>query len=267
MEQQEDFSKYNGEGTTLRRAQLRMLDILIEFDKICKKHNIPYWLDGGTLLGAVRHGGFIPWDDDIDVDVLWEDYKKLRKILPQELSENFFFQDWKNDKRMFCKNGQISDKHTLRVPKGKSQFEGGLLLDIFPIKHHISFKFRKFLDYFYGRFFRRIHRMNDNKVERIISYVGILPVGGIAFLEESLASILKTDKVGQPFGGYYLDLKMHRKITEMFPLSTINFEGYEFPCPKNSDKYLKNLYGDYMTIPAEADRQQHSVKIEFLSEL
>lgn len=91
MEKQEDFSKYNGEGTTLRKAQLRMLDILIEVDKICRKHNIPYWLDSGTLLGAVRHGGFIPWDDDMDICVMRKDYKLLKKYLSEELSDKFCF--------------------------------------------------------------------------------------------------------------------------------------------------------------------------------
>ena len=89
----EEFSKYNGEGTPLRMAQLRMLAILVEVDKICRKHNITYWLDYGTLLGAVRHKGFIPWDDDVDICVMRKDYDKLRKYLQQELPEQFVFTD------------------------------------------------------------------------------------------------------------------------------------------------------------------------------
>lgn len=61
--------KYNPDGSLLRNAQLRMLEILIDFDRVCRKHDIKYWLSSGTLLGAVRHGGFIPWDDDLDVDL------------------------------------------------------------------------------------------------------------------------------------------------------------------------------------------------------
>ena len=74
----EDLSHYNPEGSTLRRAQLRMLEILKVVDDICTKHGIQNTLDGGTLIGAVRHGGFIPWDDDIDINVTREDLAKLR---------------------------------------------------------------------------------------------------------------------------------------------------------------------------------------------
>ena len=89
----EDFSKYNPENSTLRQAQLRMLDMLVEVDKICRKHNIPYWIDYGTLLGAVRHKGFIPWDDDIDICVMNEHYDKLRRLLMDELPEQFVCQN------------------------------------------------------------------------------------------------------------------------------------------------------------------------------
>jgi len=66
---------------TLREAQLIMLDSLIEFDRICKKYNFDYWLDSGTLLGAVRHKGFIPWDDDIDISMPVEDYRAFAKMV------------------------------------------------------------------------------------------------------------------------------------------------------------------------------------------
>jgi LPS biosynthesis protein len=93
----ENFSKCNGEGTLLREARNRMLEVLIEVDKICRKHNIPYWLDGGTLFGTVRHGVFIPWDDDLDIALMRDDYKKLCKILKRELPDNLAFQDSHTD--------------------------------------------------------------------------------------------------------------------------------------------------------------------------
>ena len=73
--------RYNPDNSQLRALQIRMLEILICIDQICQEHDIPYWLGSGTLLGAVRHGGFIPWDDDIDIELLRADYLKLIKIL------------------------------------------------------------------------------------------------------------------------------------------------------------------------------------------
>ena len=93
----EDFAKYNGEGTPLRKAQLCMLNILIEIDRICRKHDIPYWLDSGTLLGAVRHGGFIPWDDDVDIAIMRSDYPRLKEYLTEELPKDLILQDSINE--------------------------------------------------------------------------------------------------------------------------------------------------------------------------
>ena len=76
----------------LRSCQLKQLSILEEIDKICKRHNIEYWLDGGSLLGAIRHGGFIPWDDDIDIAMSLEDEKRFEQIAPKELPEWLFLQ-------------------------------------------------------------------------------------------------------------------------------------------------------------------------------
>jgi lipopolysaccharide cholinephosphotransferase len=133
----EDFSKYNGEGTTLRKAQLRMLDILIEVDKIFRKHNIPYWLDFGTLLGAVRHGGFIPWDDDMDITVMRKDYKRLRKILQKELPEQFVFQDETTDKYYPVQFGKVKDRKSIIEefpPLNKHVKERGLFVDLFLVE-------------------------------------------------------------------------------------------------------------------------------------
>ena len=86
------------ENTELRALQLDEVTVLDELDRICKKHGLRYYLTAGTLLGAVRHGGFIPWDDDIDVAMPREDYDRLYRICKTELRDGFFFQCEKTER-------------------------------------------------------------------------------------------------------------------------------------------------------------------------
>ena len=81
----------------LRECQLKQLSILKEVDRICRKYNLIYWLDGGTLLGAIRHKGFIPWDDDLDIAMPIDDFEKFKKIVQKELPESLFFQTKETD--------------------------------------------------------------------------------------------------------------------------------------------------------------------------
>ena len=101
MTNEELRKRFNPEGSLLRRQQMRMLDILIEVDKICKKHDIRYWLSSGTLIGAVRHNGFIPWDDDLDIEMMRSDYLRLMKVLPSELPEWLALQNDETDPNYF----------------------------------------------------------------------------------------------------------------------------------------------------------------------
>ncbi len=114
----EDLSHYNPEGSVLRKAQMKMLEILDAFIEICDRHNINYWLACGTLLGARRHGGFIPWDDDLDVAILQSDYKKLLSILKEELPQNLKLQAKETDKNYWYYFAKIRDTNSRYYEKG-----------------------------------------------------------------------------------------------------------------------------------------------------
>ena len=103
-------ARYNPEGSLLRRQQNRMTEMLLCFDEICRKHDIPYWLCSGTLLGCVRHGGYIPWDDDLDVEILYKDYDRLMKVLREELPEQYGIQNDETDSGYFFCFAKINDK-------------------------------------------------------------------------------------------------------------------------------------------------------------
>lgn len=128
-------AKYNPEGSDLRRAQLRMLDMLLYLDKVCKENEITYWLAAGTCLGAVRHGGFIPWDDDIDIFMMENEYKKLIDLILSNPHPQFKIQIKKTDSNYFLSWAKLRDTHSKNIGlKSKSLAKYcGLTIDIFPL--------------------------------------------------------------------------------------------------------------------------------------
>ncbi|HPR32974.1 MAG TPA: LicD family protein [Prolixibacteraceae bacterium] len=260
----EDFSKYNGEGTILRNAQLRILEILVEVDRICTENDISYWLDYGTLLGAVRHRGFIPWDDDVDIAVPRKDYKRLCAILKEKLPANLTFQDETTDKRYFLKFAKVRDLHSFLddpIMQNKGIKEHGLYIDIFPLEKLFSKNLKTFIEYIYGNAFKRYRKFYPG-TSKYISGVILMPFA-VCFIQlvRFFSWLIPTQRYytgcGVPF--YYRHTYHTRFI---FPLTTIEFEGYRFKAPCNTDLYLKNIYGDYWKIPPEEKRITHADTIE-----
>jgi lipopolysaccharide cholinephosphotransferase len=265
IKQLEDFSQYNGEGTVLRKAQLRLLEMLIEFDRICKKYDIHYFLSGGTCLGAVRHGGFIPWDDDIDIDVWHTDYKKLIKVLPDELSNDFFMQIDKTGPGFYRKYMRIVDKNsqvTYSDNTARSELKyPGLWLDILPLNKTISYRVKKTVDYFYSGSMLHLNAPMRMKHKQIASFL-IYPISLFLVKVTDLISkiIAPNDKICHSFG---TGMAPKLKYKNCFPVKPISFEGFIFMGPAKPYEYLVDLYGkDYMQVPSRANRIAHADIIE-----
>ena len=261
----EDLSKYNPEGSTLRKAQLRMLEILKAVDKICQKHNIEYFLDAGSLLGAVRHGGFIPWDDDLDIAVRKEDFGRLCKILKQELPDNMVFQDRFTDWNMPIIIAKVRDKNSYIYEDSCTDRlkEKGLFIDIFPVEKVPSIRWKRIVDYPYGHCIRGIHNYTDTK-DKILSYI-VFPFSWILVQLTRFANIfIPLEKIAPCYG--WKPTYNNYFQSDVFPTKRMLFEGFQARVPNNSDAVLKALYGDYMQIPPEEKRRVHSTKIEFYDE-
>lgn len=258
----EDFSKYNGEGTTLRKAQLRMLDILIEVDKICKRHDIPYWLEGGTLLGAVRHGGFIPWDDDLDISVHRKDMKRLKKALIKELPEQFGFQDRWTDFNFPSIYYRVRDKKSKieTVVMYKTSNEG-LFIDIIPYEPVPSFCLKKKLDYWYGHCVRAVHNQSKSVGDTILSYLCYCPSLAIVALTRLFSKFIPVQTFGHIYGWPSYNIVSKHSL---YPLSEIKFEGHNFSAPAIPNDYLESLFGNYMQIPPVEKRERYITSVQFL---
>lgn len=239
---------YNPEGSSLRTLQLRMLEILKSVDAVCKKHNIPYWLSSGTLLGAVRHEGFIPWDDDIDIELLRDDYQKLLKILPQELPEEYVLQTTETDSGYVYLYAKVRDTNSYIEEKcvfNKHFQYNGAFIDIFPLEP-TNKRLAKIASVCYNRMCLGI--VGKNKVNPTFRFSYTLLTQLIFPLFRFISPSYRKGIVHHTYGVGFLNYE--RRIEEVFPLSKVAFEGYEFNAPNNCDAYLKRLYGDdYMKIP------------------
>ena len=260
--------KFNPDGSDLRRHQLLMLDILVAVDAICREHNLPYWLGSGTLIGAVRHGGFIPWDDDIDIELLKKDYDKLLKILPDELPERFATQCNATDPNYILPFAKVRAKGTYieEFPTYARIFkEQGAYIDIFPMEH-----LPRFFDWVAGHFQGQIYnQLNNNKlsadtqikrVRRIYKFNSLFTFPCLRFLSRFTGNQkLLLPSFGTPNYGL-------RHRDEIFPLKEMTFEGHTFMVPNNPDAYLRRLYGDYTKLPDLEHLTPHCSKIEFFND-
>lgn len=260
---------------TLRKVQMTELELLEEVDRICRKCGINYCIIAGTLLGAVRHGGFIPWDDDADVALLRREYEKFCEACKEELdTSRFYFQDYKSTPGYRWGYGKLRKKGTifLRENQEHMPYEQGIFIDIFPLDntpenyllrciHNFEcFVYRKFLWSEVGKiadkkwFMRRIYQLMSLVPEKKIKKFFCNFIQSSNRKESSWVRILSFPTPNHVFGyrkAWYEDLE------------EIKFEGKKFWGIRDYDAYLKFKFGDYMKLPPMNQRKVHPVsKIE-----
>ena len=251
-------SKYNPDGSALRDYQLRLLDLLSEFARLCEENGITWWIDSGTLIGAVRHGGFIPWDDDLDVCVLRKDLPRIRKILLSRTRAPYAYKDMRVNgySRLWPRFIDESCKIVRRDPVSGEPKEDCLWIDILPLRPG-SATLKRIVDPLYGRCFRRIlGAIDDGPVKKVLadflSPFAVL-MAGLAALE---GAIFHRNSLTHDFGVPFYSV---RRREDIFPLGTVVFEGKSFPAPADPDKYLRRIYGDYTQLPPEEQRHGHEI--------
>lgn len=261
MSQEELRRRFNPDGSLLRRQQLRMLELLKEVDRICKKHDIQYWLSSGTLLGTIRHRGFIPWDDDLDIEMLWPDYKRLMAILPEELPPTMALQSTATDTNYYFFYAKVRDRRS-HLEEGNRYDrvwrEQGIYIDIFPFYrqplwiHMLSEKLQ-------GHVYKIMNRMGDDNRElwkvRLITRVNerlFFPL---------LRFMCRWSHARETYG---LGIPYHdpRRMEDTLPLTEAEFEGEMFPVPKDCHAALSLKYGDYMQMPDLDKLAPHVGKLE-----
>ena len=255
-------AQYNPEGSDLRKLQMRMLDMLKFIDQVCRDHNIKYWLSSGTCLGAVRHGGFIPWDDDVDIEMLSDDYKKFCNIFKNINSEKYVLQTHETDFEYtfsFAKVRELKSKIKENNEIYLRYKYKGVFIDIFPL-YSSSWIIAKsamimqiLMLYKLSLIRNDVFRKRLLKINYFILHRCIFPIFNGINKCLSNKNKLKMGGLGSGFVETY-----DRKIVE--DLIEVEFEGLKLPIPKEYEKYLSALYGDYMQLPPEEKRHGHHLQ-------
>ena len=249
----------------LKKLQGLQLKIAKEFKRICDKYQISYSLSGGSLLGAIRHTGFIPWDDDFDVEMLRSEYERFLKIAPVELKDDYFLETWGTDKYFSLPYAKLMLKGTTYAEENtqNAKIRKGIFIDIF-VADSISDKnwFRhlqcSICDNLGGVICKKNHYTDQSTGGKKILYT-LLTFFPLKCLQKLLIffmtvcnqSVTKDTAIFTSCYGAEKEIKskeFYKDLTEYI------FEDTHFKGFTNYNVYLQSLYGNYMEFPPEEER-------------
>lgn len=272
---------YEIELEVLRKVQLIQLEILIELDRVCKINNLSYQLFAGTLLGAIRHKGFIPWDDDIDVAMVRSDYEKFLNICDYYLNPSYFLQNYDTDPKFFRQFSRLRKNNTKYVQQSYKDIDmhHGIFIDIFPLDNVIPNSIMENARYKIIYIFSRLNKIrnkgvspNSNVFKRVLGK--IIQISNI-IVPKSTYNRMKT-KIMKMFNnkntGYLNHLtngttkiRFERFLMKEKDFNNVinwEFEHKRFPISRNYHNILINMYGDYMKLPSKEQQKPHHGIIE-----
>lgn len=260
----------------IKLVQEKLLMILLELDRICRKYHIKYSLEGGTLLGAVKYKGFVPWDDDIDIVMERNEYERFLRICKKELGKEFFLQNNRTVKHFPLSYSKIHMNKTLYVQEGTAhlRIHHGLFIDLFPLDK----VYRPVLGIqtaFVGaltgarstklnRIYKKKEAITDNKMKLLIyQLLSLLPLEWINYLIDAVCRVFRRFparylyEVCNPNRNFKpLDKKVYQELTQL------EFMGKPFLASKHYKKFLKSRFGDIRKLPPKEKRlpSHHIIK-------
>ena len=252
----------------IKKVQCRLLEMAIEIRNILESHDIPHIITYGTLLGAVRHKGFIPWDDDFDFYIIGDQYEKAIDLLRNELPNNIFIEDSKSEPLYFHGWAHAKDTETETecslFPQDNLYKHKGICVDLYRafyikknydkinrLNAHIEYLYRKVVK---GFITNEEYCIKKKEIEIALAE------------EEKRISLINLDNDEDMIGfiSVFNDSMLKKDV---FPLKKYDFEGTYFWGPQNADILLKKCYGNYMQLPPVEKRHPHYSLVKFKKKL
>lgn len=253
--------------------QKKLLTVLVDFDRFCTENNIIYSLDGGNLIGAIRHKGFIPWDDDIDVQMDRENYNRFKSLYQN--NEKYTLQKDTIDYPLQFSKLRANNTTFIEDIKYRKKYKNihqGIFIDIFPVDKVSEKKLSASLQVIFSNilisqslFLRGISYNHTTSKKLLFIYISLV---FLPFRKLMLKYVSKfnTSAKAKYFCSFYGGAKkIYQSIDNYIPpLDRLPYETFEFPVIKNYEKYLTDLYGDFMKIPSMEEIQYkiHAIKFD-----
>lgn len=258
----------------MKAVWIAELELLKKFIFVCEKYNLTYYMAGGSLLGAIRHNGFIPWDDDIDIDMPRDDYNKLIEIAKYEFDDKFFFQSTYTDRSYVRPHAQIRNSDTTAIVEHEKGlvFNQGIFIDIFPLDAAPKNKLKRLIHSYTLKLLSIIFKAgvminpakNPSKLKCLAHYI-VQPIFRLFSYKklfhsfENICSKYNYDK-NLPIGEISFDYRSKciwpRECFDGIVMK--DFMGLKVACPKGYDTILKITFGDYM-VPQKAPSYHGSI--------
>ena len=249
----------------MNELQNTVFQLLREFDRICRENNIEYFAVGGTLLGSVRHKGFIPWDDDVDVGMLRQEYDKFLKVAPRLLPDYYFLQHYTTDPGFVFGFTKMRDSRTtfLESRLKNRKMNHGIYIDIFPFDYYPENQIKQEVLILKKRFLsarvRQTFLLKESDINsRIGEYCANILGNIVALKYPTVVEVLKirdtlySSVPRSTLVNNYYGVWGKREIVPLLwvkETKELSFEGLNIMVPMFYDAYLRNIYGDYMTLP------------------
>lgn len=255
-----------------RNLQLCILDMMKDIDKICKKHKIKYYLAYGSCIGAVRHKGFIPWDDDFDIMIKYDQYEEFLKYCKEELNaKKYFVQTLDTDKNYYLSFAKIRNIQTTMINKSAKEVDmvNGVYIDIFPIVGYPNSKYKQKIFEINRAFVLSANRnVINNKCLSFLFRLILKLVGKKNIIKYCTKECIKyncneCDKIISVFDGDGVDINITTNEILGNP-KYVQFEDMKLPVPEKTDEYLTHIYGDYMKMPSVGDRNYKTHELYIL---